>query len=116
MFAAPCRPEEIYVREQWVHAYEKQDGTEVIAHPRDAHCRQMKQTDYFQDSTKQKFTNISPKIKKWTKEEIKTVREVLSQLPPWLSKFHLAEILRGDKGGHSMNPAASVAASRTLLI
>jgi hypothetical protein len=44
------------------------------------------------------------------------IQENLALLPPWLSKYYLAEILRGDIGGHPNNPAASVAPTRTLLI
>jgi hypothetical protein len=51
-FAGPCGPHEIYVREQWIKAYTKNDGTKVSAHSRDAHCRELTRLNYFQDSTK----------------------------------------------------------------
>jgi hypothetical protein len=116
VFAEPCGPQEIYVREQWIKAYPKSDGTKVAAHMRSAHCREIERSNYFQDSTNQKFTNIKPKIKKWDPTEKSIVQEALALLPPWLSKYHLTEILRGDVGGHPLNPAASVAPTRTLLI
>ncbi|HXH76469.1 MAG TPA: hypothetical protein VNJ08_15970 [Bacteriovoracaceae bacterium] len=115
-FALPCGPHEIYIREQKIETYTKLDGTKVSAHLRDAHCREIERSIYFQDSTNQKFSNIKPKIKKWDATEKNIVQENLALLPPWLSKYHLAEILRGDVGGHPMNPAASISPTRTLLI
>jgi hypothetical protein len=116
VFAGPCGPHEIYVREQWIKAYPKSDGTKISAHTRNAHCREIEGSNYFQDSSNQKFTNIKPKIKKWNATDKKIVQETLALLPPWLSKYHLAEILRGDIGGHPLNPAASFSPTRTLLI
>lgn len=116
VFAEPCGPHEIYVREQWIKAYTKSDGTKVSAHTRDAHCREIERSNYFQDSTNQIFKNIKPKIKRWNAADKKIVQENLSLLPPWLSKYDLAEILRGDVGGSPKNPAASFASTRTLMI
>jgi hypothetical protein len=62
-FALQCEPYEIYIREQWIDSYTKLDGTKVSAHSRNAHCREIERSNYFQDSTNQKFTNIKPKIK-----------------------------------------------------
>ena len=61
VIAEPCGPHEIYVREQWIKAYPKSDGTKVSAHTRNAHCREIEGSNYFQDSTNQKFTYIKPK-------------------------------------------------------
>jgi len=115
-FALTCDPHEIYIREQKIDTYTKLDGTKVSAYPREAHCREIERTNYFQNSTHQNFSNIKPKIKKWSAAEKIIVQQYLSLLPPWLSKYHLAEILRGDAGGHPENPAASIAPTRTLLI
>ena len=111
-----CKPYEIYIRGQWIDSYTKLNGTKVSAHPRDAHCREVERSNYFQDSTKQTFKNIKPKIKRWTATEKKIVQENLALLPPWLSKYYIAETLRGDIGGNPKNPAASVSLTRTLLI
>jgi hypothetical protein len=116
VFAITCKPDEIYIREQLIDGYKKVDGTKVSSHSRDAHCRQIKKTNHFQDSTNQKFTNIEPKIKRWNQSEKTIVQENIGALPPWLSKYHLAEIIRGDIGGHPKNPAANVASTRTLII
>lgn len=116
VFAEPCGPHELYVREQWIKAYTKSDGTKVFAHTRNAHCREIEKSNYFQDSSNQKFTNIRPKIKKWNATDKSIVEQTLALLPPWLSKYHLKEILRGDVGGHPLNPAASFSPTRTLLI
>ncbi len=94
----------------------KLDGSKVSAHARDGHCRKIERSNYFQDSTKQRFKNIKPRIKKWNATEKKIVQEILALLPPWLSKYYLAEILRGDVGGSPKNPAASFASNRVLLI
>jgi len=83
---------------------------------RNAHCRQIERSNYFQDATKQKFIRIKHKIKKWTTSEKNIIQENLALLPPWLSRYHLQEVLRGDIGGHPDNPAASVVPTRTLLI
>lgn len=115
-FGVPCEPYEIYIREQWIDAYTKLDGTKVSAHSRDAHCREIERSNYFQDSTNQTFKNIKPKIKRWNATEKKIVQENLALLPPWLSKYYLAEILRGDVGGSPKNPAASFAFTRTLIV
>jgi hypothetical protein len=115
-FAFSCKPYEIYIREQWIDAYIKLDGTKVSAHSRDAHCREIERSNYFQDSTNQTFKNIKPKIKRWNAAKKKIVQENLSLLPPWLSKYDLAEILRGDVGGSPKNPAASFVSTRTLMI
>jgi len=116
VFALTCEPYEIYIREQLINAYTKLDGTKVPVHSRDAHCREITRSNYFLDKTTQKFNNIKPKIKTWTASEKKVIQENLALLPPWLSKYFLKEILRGDIGGHPNNPAASMSTTRTLLI
>lgn len=115
-FARPCGPHEIYVREQSINTYTKQDGTKVSAHIRKPHCRELKQQNYFQDSSKQTFKNIKTNIKKWSSEEKKIVEEHLEKLPVWLKKYKLTEVLRGDIGGNSLNPAAAIPLTKTLLI
>lgn len=115
-FAMPCGPHEIYVREQWINAYTKQDNTKVSAHSRKAHCRELTRFNYFQDSTKQTFKGIKTNIKKWNPEEKKQIEEYLDKLPFWLKKYKLTEILRGDIGNNPLNPAATIPLTRTLLI
>jgi hypothetical protein len=115
-FAIPCEPHEIYVREQWVKAYVKQNGTNISSHSRKAHCRELLRFNYFQDSTKQTFKGIKTNIKKWNSEEKKVVNEYLEKLPPWLTKYKLTEILRGDVGGNGLNPAAAIPLTKTLII
>jgi hypothetical protein len=91
-FAGPCGPHEIYVREQWIKAYTKNDGTKVSAHSRDAHCRGLTHFNYFQDSTKQTFKGIKTTLKKWTVEERKIIEDHLEKLPPCLKQYKLTEI------------------------
>lgn len=115
-WALSCKPHEIYVREQWVRSYKKNDGTDVDAHVRQAHCRELIRSNYFQDSTKQTFKNIQTNIKKWKPEERRVVEEYLSKVPAWLRKYKLVEILRGDIGGHPLNPAATIPLTKTLIV
>ncbi len=116
VFAEPCGPHEIYVREQWIKAYTKSNGTKVSAHSRDAHCRELTHFNYFEDSTKQTFKGIKTTIKKWTIEERKIIEAHLEKVPSWLKKYKLTEILRGDIGGNALNPAAAIPLTRTLII
>ena len=60
--------------------------------------------------------HIKPKIKKWRANEKSIIQNNLALPPSWLSKYHLAEKLRGDVGGSTKNPAATIAPTRTLLI
>jgi hypothetical protein len=115
LFANICGPHEIYIREQWVESYQKEDGTRVKAHSRKAHCRELERTNYFKDSTDQKFKNIKTKIKKWKPEEKKIIDDVLKKIPEWLKKYVLAETLRANSDG-TQNPASSIALTKTLII
>jgi hypothetical protein len=113
--ASPCGPDQIYVREHDVAGYSKSDGSLVKDHIRSGHCRNIP-ANSFKDSTLQKFSNLSPKFKKWVPSEKKIVEENLEILPLWLKKYSLFEILRGDVGGHKLNPASSVPQTKTILI
>ena len=115
-FAGPCGPHEIYVREQWIKAYTKSDGTKVSAHTRNAHCRELTRFNYFQDYSKQTFKGIKTTLKKWTAEERKIIGDHLEKLPSWLKKYKLTEILRGDIGGNALNPAAAISLTKTLIV
>lgn len=114
--ALPCRPHEIFIRDQWIDTYFREDGVKVNEHPRSSHCRELLKENYFQDSTAQIFKNIKPKIKKWNHEEKKMVENYLSKVPRWLKNYKVDQILRGDIGGHPRNPASAIPLTRTLLI
>lgn len=116
VFAGPCGPHEIYVREQWIKAYTKSDGAKVSAHTRAAHCREIERSNYFQDSTNQTFKGIKTTIKKWTGEERKIIEDHLGKLPSWLKRYKLTEVLRGNIGGNALNPAATRTLTRTLIL
>ena len=73
VFAEPCGPHEIYVREQWIESYTKTDSTNVRGYTRKAHCRELTRYNYYQDSTTQTFKKIKTNIKKWKPEEKKVV-------------------------------------------
>jgi len=66
--------------------------------------------------TMQTFKNIKTNIKKWNPQEKKILEGHLENLPAWLKKYKLTEILRGDIGGNPLNPAAAIPLTKTLLI
>lgn len=115
LYAGVCGPHEIYIREQWIESYKKTDGTKVSAHLRKAHCRELEKTNYFLDSTNQKFKNIKTNIMKWKPEEKKAVDDAIKKIPEWLKQYVLAETLRADTDG-TINPASSIALTKTLII
>lgn len=114
-FAGSCDPDEIYVREQWIKSYTRSDNLKVTAHMRRAHCREINRFNYFQDSTTQKFKNIKTNVKVWKSDEKRIIEEGLQQIPAWLKKYILSEILRADSDG-TVNPASSIATTKTLII
>ncbi len=117
LLAKPCAPNELFIRAQKIQSYEKNDGTEVSSHQRSAHCRTIfERASYFQDSTKQKFPNLNTRFKKWNPKEKRIVEESFALIPAWLQEYKLTEILRGDKGGHPLNPAASAPLTKSLII
>lgn len=74
VFAEPCGPHEIYVREQSIKAYTKSDGTKVSAHSRDAHCQELTRFNYFQDSTKQTFKELKQHLKSGLRKKGKSLK------------------------------------------
>jgi hypothetical protein len=116
LFAGVCSPHGVYVREQWINDYKKLDGTKGSAHTRIAHCRKLNRFNYFSDKTNQTIKGIETNIKKWNHADKKTIEEHLNNLPPWLKKYKLTEVLRGDIGGNALNPAAAIPLTKTLII
>lgn len=111
-----CSPIEIHIREQWVNEYEKEDGTKVSAHYRSEHCRKITGDNYFQDSSSKKYNRIK-NFKKWKESEKSLLNKKLEELPPWLKKYKLTEILRADgQEGNPANPAMTIPATKTLII
>jgi hypothetical protein len=115
VLAGPCEPHEIYIREQNIESYYKTDGTHVSSHTRKSHCRELSRTNYFKDSTTQKFKDIKTKIKKWSPEERNIIHNHLGKIPEWLKKYVIAETLRADTDG-TENPASSIALTKTLIL
>jgi hypothetical protein len=110
-----CLPHEIYIKSHQVNSYERSDGTKVQEYARLGHCRELPRSNYFKDSTSQKFKNINPKIKSWNGTEKNLVLKVMAKLPKWLAAYRIKEILRADSDG-TKNPAASIPSSKTLII
>lgn len=115
VLAGPCGPHEIYIREQNIKSYHKTDGSQVSSHIRKSHCRELRRTNYFKDSTNQKFKDIKTNIKKWSPAEIKIIHDHLDKIPEWLKKYIVAETLRADSDG-TENPASSIALTKTVII
>ena len=110
-----CLPHEIYVRSHEVDSYQRSDGTEVKEYHRSGYCRELQRSNYFRDSSTQRFKSISPKLKKWEATEKALVTKQMLLLPPWLAKYSLNEILRADTDG-TKNPASSIPLTKTILI
>ena len=110
-----CLPHEIYVKSHQVDSYQRSDGTHVKEYVRSGYCRELPRTNYFKDSSKQNFKSISPKLKKWTEIEKGLISKQISNLPPWLAKYAIKEMLRADSDG-TKNPASSIPLTKTILV
>ncbi|HXH74341.1 MAG TPA: hypothetical protein VNJ08_05215 [Bacteriovoracaceae bacterium] len=116
-WAIACLPNEIHVREHTVHAYKKKDGTKVSTHIRSEHCREIEGHNYFQNSTNNHFQGLKAKFKKWDEKEKSQLTKEVENLPSWLKKYKLTEVLRADKQErNASNPAMTIPATKTLLI
>jgi hypothetical protein len=67
--AKACAPNEIHIREQWINAYTKKDGTKVSSHIRSEHCREVKGHRYFQDSNNDEIKGLKTSFKAWSENE-----------------------------------------------
>lgn len=112
-----CLPNEIHIREQWINAYTKEDGTAVSAHLRSEHCREIEVVNYFQDSSVKEFRNFKGKFKAWTSSEKNQLNKELEKLPLWLRKYKNAKFLRANiHTGNPTNPALTYPDSKTIII
>jgi hypothetical protein len=114
-FAEKCKPNEIFIREQKIESYSKEDGTLVSAHIREAHCRKIQVHSYFQDTTSQKFLNINPKLKPWSQKEKIIVDELLNQLPTWLKQYKIDQLVRSHSKIYD-NPAYTIDQTKTIIL
>lgn len=114
-FSQTCGPDEIFIREQRVTQYSKEDGTRVKAHDREAHCRQIQVHNYFKDKTSQRFKNIEPNLKPWKVKEKEIIEKLMAQLPEWLKKYTIASLLRSTSGAFD-NPAYTINQTRTIIL
>lgn len=114
--ALACLPNEVHIRKQWINTYTKEDGTKVSAHSRSEHCRVIIGHNYFQDSSSKKFKGIK-NFKKWKESEKALLDKNLGELPSWLKKYKLTEVLRADtQDGNPDNPAMTIPATKTLIV
>ena len=112
-----CQPNEIHIREHWIDAYTKEDGTAVSAHVRSEHCREVKGHNYFQDSSSIGFRNFKGKIKPWTSSEKNLLNSELEKLPGWLKKYKIATFLRASTHeGNPSNSALTYPNSKTIIL
>lgn len=115
--AQACQPNEVHVREQWINSYTKEDGTEVTAHVRSEHCRELQGYNYFQNSTSNEFRGLKTKFKEWTEAEKSLVSKEIENLPGWLKKYQLSEVLRAtQQEGNPNNPAMTIPAKKTFIL
>ncbi|HXH75736.1 MAG TPA: hypothetical protein VNJ08_12255 [Bacteriovoracaceae bacterium] len=116
-FTLACLPNEIHIREQWINASKKEDGTKVSSHTRSEHCREIKGHSYFQDSSSKKFRNFKGKFKAWDSPEKDQLNNELKKLPPWLRKYNIANFLRASTHeGNPTNPALTYPDSKTVIL
>lgn len=116
-FTLACLPSEIHIRDQWIEAYAKEDGTKVSGHLRSEHCREIKGHNYFQDSSSKGFRNFKGKFKAWNSAEKKLLNNELEKLPLWLKKYKIANFLRASiHEGNSKNPALTYPDSKTIIL
>jgi hypothetical protein len=117
IFALACIPSEIHVREQWINAYSKEDGTKVSAHLRSEHCRDIKIFNYFQDSSSKEFRNFKGKFKAWISPEKLLLNNELNKLPSWLRKYKVSNFLRASlHEGNPNNPALTFPDSKSIIL
>lgn len=112
-----CLPNQIHVREHWVNSYVKEQGTKVTAHNRSEHCREIRGHSYFQNSTSKDFKNLKTNFKAWNEIEKGLLNKEFENLPLWLKRYKLTEILRADsQRGNPENPAMAYPATKTLIV
>ncbi len=112
-----CLPSEIHVREQLINSYTKESGTEVNAHLRSEHCRELKGYNYLQNSTNIEYRGLKTEFKKWTENEKSSLNQEIENLPTWLKKYQLEEVLRAtQQRGNPSNPAMTIPGTKTLIL
>lgn len=112
-----CLPSEIHIREKWINAYVKEDGTKVTAHLRSEHCREVKGHNFVQDSSSKELRDFKGKFKKWNSPEKKLLNDELEKLPLWLRKYKVANFLRASiHEGNLNNPALTYPDSKTVIL
>lgn len=115
--AYACLPSEVHIREQWINAYTKEDGTKISAHARSEHCREIKGHNYFQNSTNKNFKGLKTKFKDWNERERTLLNQEVEKLPSWLKKYRLSEVLRAaEQDKNPNNPAMTFPKDKTLII
>jgi hypothetical protein len=111
-----CLPNEIHIHEQWINSYTKEDGIVVSAHVRSEHCRELK-GNYFQNSTTNEFKGLKTKFKKWTENEKSLLNKEIENLPTWLRKYQLSDVLRAtQQEGNPNNPAMTIPSAKALIL
>jgi hypothetical protein len=115
--AMACLPNEIHIREQWIDTYTKEDGTHISAHVRSEHCREIKEKNYFKDSSSKELRNFKGKFKSWNTSEKSLLNIELEKLPPWLKKYKIANFLRASvHEGNLKNSALTYPDSKTIIL
>lgn len=111
-----CLENEAYIKEQWIESYTRNDGTFVTGHNRVSHCRMINNYT-FEDHSKKNFKGIKTKFKKWKQNEKEAITNLIKNLPSWLLRYKITEVLRAShQEGNPNNPAAIHPATRELII
>lgn len=116
ILSSACLENEAYIKEQWIRPYVRNDGIFVTGHNRTSHCREINNYT-FEDQSNKKFKGIKTKFKKWKQNEKELVINLIKNLPPWLSRYKISEVLRANHQiGNPKNPAAIHPATRELIV
>ncbi len=116
-FGLECKWWQIKVSEASVNNHQRQ-GVNVKNHPRTEHCRsKWPNADVYikQFKDEQSISTARNKFKKWTRNEIKILLEIFSDLPRWtaLENYTFVRALNSNIKG---NPAASDIKSKSIII
>ncbi|MFP5387180.1 MAG: hypothetical protein ACLGHN_13975 [Bacteriovoracia bacterium] len=117
-YAIECEWWQTKVRGHKVPSHER-NGSQVSPHPRKEHCRERwKGSDFhiknFINSPISRWPH-QEKFKEWTRQEIKIVLEVLSNLPAWTESKNYS-LYRAGESIHKGNSATSEIRNKAIVL
>ena len=112
-----CSPGQIFVRAHSVSSYTRSDGTYVSAYSRAESCRNLDENYEFRDSINPIPKGVKTKIGPWSKQEKALIEKLLAQLPGWLGRYKLQDILRGNIAkSNEENPATVLPGLKSIVL